>query len=77
MGVPDSFLDKFNPAQFEIVGLGSGYLGQSIGVGSIIPEHKKLMTSHAAAGDLYYMLPNGKPKIPYSRIIIRRKKPKG
>lgn len=74
MGVPDSFLDKFNPEQFEIIGLGSGYLGQSIGVGSIIPEHKKMMTSHAAAGDLYYLLPNGKPKIPYSRIIIRRKK---
>ena len=74
MGVPDTFLDKYNPEQFEIIGLGSGYLGQSIGVGAIAPEHKQMMTSHAAAGDLYYLLPNGKPKIPYSRIIIRKKK---
>lgn len=73
MGVPDSFLEKYNPAQFEIVGLGSGYLGQSIGVSSIKPEHKKQMTSHAAAGDLYFLLPDGTPKIPYSRVIIRRK----
>lgn len=73
MGVPDTFIDKYNPAQFEIIGLGSGYLGQSIGVSGIKPEHKRQMTSHAAAGDLYYLLPDGKPKIPYSRIIIRRK----
>jgi len=73
IGVPDSFLEKYNPEQFEIIGLGSGYLGQSIGVGNIKPEHKKQMTSHAAAGDLYYLLPNGTPKIPYSRVIIRRK----
>lgn len=73
MGVPDSFLEKYNPTQFEIIGLGSGYLGQSIGVSNIKPEHKRQMTSHAAAGDLYYLLPDGKPKIPYSRVIIRRK----
>ncbi len=73
IGVPDSFLEKYNPSQFEIIGLGSGYLGQSIGVTNIKPEHKKQMTSHAAAGDLYYLLPDGTPKIPYSRVIIRRK----
>ena len=73
MGVPDTFLAVYNPEEFEIVGLGSGYLGQSIGVGRIKPEHKKQMTSHAAAGDLYYLLPDGKPKVPYSRVLIRRK----
>lgn len=74
MGVPDSFLQRYNPNQFEIIGLGCGYLGQSIGVGGILPEHKKQMKGHSAAGDLYYLLPDGKPKVPYSRVIIRRKK---
>lgn len=75
IGVPDSFLDKYNPDQFEIIGLGSGYLGQSIGIGGIPKEHKKLMKGHSAAGDLYLLI-NGIPKVPYSRIIIRNKKPK-
>ena len=73
MGVPDSFFDSYNPDQFEIIGLGNGYLGQSIGVTGIIPEHKRQMKSHSAAGDLYYLDSDGKPKVPYSRIIIRRK----
>lgn len=73
MGVPDTFLQSYNPAQFEIVGLGSGYLGQSIGVKGIPSEHKKMMRGHSAAGDLYLMI-DGKPKVPYSRIIIRRRK---
>ena len=72
MGVPDNFLDSYNPEQFEIVGLGSGYLGQSIGVGGIPKEYKAMMKGHSAAGDVYY-LKDGKPKVPYSRVIIRRK----
>lgn len=74
MGVPDTFLNSYNPAQFEIIGLGSGYLGQSIGVGGIPKEHKAMMKSHSAAGDLYYMK-EGTPKVPYSRIIIRNLHP--
>ena len=73
IGVPDTFLNRYNPDEFEIIGLGSGYLGQSIGVRRILPEHKRQMTSHSAAGDLYYLDSDGKPKVPYSRIIIRRK----
>lgn len=63
MGVPDSFIDQFNPDQFEILGLGSGNLAKEIGV-------KK---NHRGRTDIYYT-ENGKPKCPYSRIIIRRKK---
>ena len=74
MGVPDTFLEKYNPDQFEIIGLGSGYLGQSIGVSGVPSEHKKLMRGHSAAGDLYYLI-DGKPKVPYSRILIRNKYP--
>jgi hypothetical protein len=32
MGVPDSFLEHFNPEQFEIIGLGAGNLAKEIGV---------------------------------------------
>lgn len=72
MGVPVTFLDKYCPEQFEIIGLGSGYLGQSIGIKGIPKEHKQLMQGHSAAGDLYIMV-NGRPKVPYSRILIRKK----
>ena len=72
MGVPVTFLDKYCPEQFEIIGLGSGYLGQSIGIKGIPREHKQLMKGHSAAGDLYMMV-NGQPKVPYARILIRKK----
>jgi len=72
MGVPVTFMQKYNPDQFIIIGVGSGYLGQSIGVKGILPEHKAMMKGHSAAGDLYY-IDKGKPKVPFSRIIIRRK----
>lgn len=74
MGVPTSFLDKYNPEQFEILGIGSGYLGQSIGVGGIAPEHKRLMKGHSAMGDIYYLLPDGMPKVPYARVLIQKRR---
>lgn len=72
MGVPQTYASEHCPEQFEIVGVGSGYLGQSIGIGGIAKEHKTMMRGHSAAGDLYY-LKDGKPKVPYARLIIRRK----
>ena len=72
MGVPVTFLDKYCPEQFEIMGLGSGYLGQSLGIKGIPREHKQLMRGHSAAGDLYMMI-KGEPKVPYARILIRKK----
>lgn len=73
IGVPVSFMIRYCPEQFEIVGLGSGYLGQSIGVKGILKVHKQQMRGHSAAGDLYYLLPDGTPKVPYSRVLIRYK----
>lgn len=72
MGVPITFLDKYNPKQFEIIGLGSRCLGQNIGIRGISLEHKQQMTGHSANGDLYY-LKNGKLILPYVRILIRKK----
>ncbi len=63
MGVPDTFLDKYNPDQFEIIGLGCGDLAKQIGV-------KK---NHRGRTDVAYKV-NGEDKCPYSRIIIRRRK---
>ena len=63
MGVPDTFLEKYNPDQFEIVGLGSGDLAKQIGV-------KK---NYRGRTDVAYRI-DGKDKCPYSRIIIRRRR---
>ena len=62
MGVPDTFLDCYNPEQFEIVGLGVGNLAKQIGV-------KK---NYRGRTDVAYKDKNGKDKCPFSRIIIRR-----
>ena len=62
MGVPDTFLTKYNPDQFEIIGIGSGYLAKQIGVGK----------NYRGRTDIAYTI-DGKPRCPYSRIIIRRK----
>ncbi|KAA6338525.1 hypothetical protein EZS27_013476 [termite gut metagenome] len=59
MGVPITFLPKFNPDQFEIIGLGK-YVDK-------IVETK--------GNELKILSNNGELKIPYERIIIRNKNP--
>ena len=66
MGVPDTFLDKYNPEQFEIVGLGCGDLAKQIGVGK----------NHRGRTDVAFQI-GGEYKCPYSRIIIRRRGKQG
>jgi hypothetical protein len=63
MGVPDTFLDKYNPDQFELIGIPFGDLGKELGV-------KK---NHRGRTDIA-ITQNGKSRCPYSRIIIKRKK---
>ena len=64
MGVPDTLLGQFNPEQFELIGLGSGELAKAIGV-------KK---NYRGRTDLA-VTEKGVSKCPYSRILIRNKKP--
>lgn len=71
MGVPITFLDKYCPEQFEIIGLAHGNLGASLGI-KPYPRELKKINKGLRDGDLYYM-ENGIPKIPYPRIIIRKK----
>ena len=76
MGVPITFLDKYNPDQFEIIGLGISNSGIEIGVQPYKPEHKKyrkeVQKRGAVDGDLY-MMTNGVVDVPYARIIIKNK----
>ena len=76
MGVPITFMDKYNPEQFRIIGLGIANLGLSVGVQPYKPEHKKyrkeIQKRGAVDGDLYMM--NGEEVIvPYARILIQKK----
>lgn len=71
MGVPITFLDKYNPEQFEIVGITCrGYS----------PEYRTKLYDkkmYGNANDLNgsgCILENGKPKMLYGRILIRNKK---
>lgn len=77
MGVPITFLNKYNPEQFEIIGVGIANLGLAAGVQPYTPEHrayrKDVQKRGAVNGDLY-MVKNGVVEVPYSRILIQRKK---
>ncbi len=64
MGVPDTFVDVYNPQQFELIGVGSGTMAASIGV-------KK---NYRGRTDIALNI-NGVHKCPYSRILIRRRQP--
>ena len=78
MGVPITFLDKYNPAQFEIIGLGISNSGLEMGVNPYKEEHKKyrkeIQKRGAVDGDLYMMI-GGAVAVPYARIIIKNKNP--
>lgn len=76
MGVPITFMDKYNPNQFEIVGVGVAGLGLKMGVKPYKLEHKKyrkeVQKRGAVDGDLYLM--NGdEVVVPYTRIVIKKK----
>ena len=71
MGVPISFLDKYCPEQFEIIGQTQGDSGKELGLKPFDRELKKLNPS-LRDGQLYYK-ENGIPKKPYARILIRKK----
>ena len=78
MGVPITFLDKYCPEQFEIIGYGSGELSKELGA---IPYTellsgealKKMIDLRPNYGAVFMVEENGMPKLPYSRIIIRKK----
>ena len=72
MGVPLTFLDKYCPEQFEIIGHPHGDYGLELGL-KPFPRELKKMNKGLRDGDLYYMN-NGIPELPYRRILIRKKR---
>lgn len=81
MGVPITFLDKYNPEQFEIVGQGQGNLYRELTPNGLnakfVEDYYKqgntgsIKENHPVLG---YYDNNGKATIPYMRIIIKNKK---
>lgn len=72
MGVPISFLDRYCPEQFEIIGQTQGDSGKELGLKPYPRELKKLNPS-LRDGQLYYIDEDGVPQKPYARILIRKK----
>jgi len=75
MGVPISFIDKYNPDQFKLIGLGISSSGLEIGVRPYTIEHKRfrkeIQKRAAVDGDLY-LIRDGEVDVPYARIIIQK-----
>lgn len=83
MGVPITFLNKYNPDQFEIIGQGQGNLYRelaSFGLSKkFVEDYYKSGQTGAIKEDhpvLGYYDINRQPVIPYMRIVIRNKKAK-
>ena len=77
MGVPITFLDKYNPEQFEIIGIGNGgELGVECGVSANLSaeECSALFREDKSfrKGKLCYRNANGKLIGCYARILIRK-----
>ena len=69
MGVPITFLDKYCPDQFEILGQTQGDSGKELGLRPYPRELRELNPS-LRDGQLYY-LENGIPQKPYARVLIK------
>ncbi len=79
MGVPITFLEKYNPDQFEILGLSIGSLfdGNPLGKRFMSLYREQGGTGHYSENMIGLGLidVDGKAKVPYGRILIRNKHP--
>ena len=84
MGVPITFLEKYNPEQFEIIGSNSSTeLCKELGVKPLGEDWIKRYREAGGTGHntanmvrIVYNDSIGKPKVAFSRIFIRNKHPK-
>lgn len=92
MGVPITFLDKYNPDQFEILGITKTWFGAACktfpnqiqiskdGTRSIVSklnDQPAMMVAEPPARQTYYMV-DGKYYIAlYQRVLIRHRRPTG
>ena len=72
MGVPISFLDKYNPEQFQIVGLSRYTETQGMSKEFVDAYYASGQTGQISEGhpDLCFYDKNGKPVVPYMIILI-------
>ena len=66
MGVPITILAKYNPEQFEIIGIGTGDSAKKIGV----------TRNHRGRTDIAFTTSEGVHKCPFERIIVRNRNPR-
>ena len=80
MGVPITFLDKYNPDQFEIIGQGQGNLYRELTPKGLNKKFVEDYYKNGGTGSIkedhpvlgYYK--DGKPVIPYMRILIKKRR---
>ncbi len=80
MGVPITFLDKYCPEQFEIISSSDFAIDDIQGWKGVTKDFFDLYYSQGNRGQIkegwplpYYITKRGQAKIPYKRIIIRKK----
>lgn len=76
MGVPITFLNKYNPEQFVILGFGAGELGVEAGVQPYDRKLKKLSSALRDGIPFIYDREKNSVKVPYARIFIQFKEVK-
>lgn len=64
MGVPISYMERHNPEQYEVIGLGEGNLAKEIGI----------TRNHEGRTKLEVQDPDGTYRRPFARIVIRKRK---
>lgn len=75
MGVPITFLGKYSPEQFKIVQLSRYTKTQGMSKDFVDAYYASGQTGQISEGhpDLCYYDSNGRPVVPYMRVLIRRK----
>lgn len=75
MGVPITFLGRYSPDQFEIVALSRYTRTQGMSKKFVDAYYASGQTGQISEGhpDLCYYDGNGRPVVPYMRVLIRRK----
>ena len=78
MGVAPTFLSKYNPEQFEILGMDGGNMGTSYGISKNLSEEecKALFREHKGfrKGKLCYRDQNDKLQVCFRRVLIKHRK---
>ncbi len=80
MGVPKTYMNKYNPEQFELLGYEREDENIQVGISNMPEEFLQAYRTQGGTGHytkgmkmLCYYDKDGKAKIPFSRILIKRK----